>query len=87
MNERRSRQRAKGPGDAAAAQVMGNSTQAWSKYYDLHLDVSEAQAAADAMQTWMQHLLAKQQPVLIDTPAVELRCLPLMAVTLNDCIN
>ena len=58
-----------GPDDAAAAQVMGNSTQAWSKNYDLHFDVREAQAAVDA--TWRQHLLAKQQPVLVEAPAEE----------------
>ena len=60
-----------GPDDAAAAQVMGNSTQAWSKNYDLHFDVREAQAAVDAMQTWRQHLLARQQPVLVEAPAEE----------------
>ena len=37
--DERSRQRVEGPDDAAAAQVMGNSTQAWSKNYDLHFDV------------------------------------------------
>ncbi len=62
VDERRSRQRVEGPDDAAAAQVMGNSTQASSKIYDLHFDVREAQAAVDAMQTWRQHLQAKQQP-------------------------
>ena len=71
VDERRSRQRVEGPDDAAAAQVMGNSTQAWSKNYDLHFDVREAQAAVDAMQTWRQHLLAKQQPVLVEAPAEE----------------
>ena len=62
-----------GPDDAAAAQVMimGNSTQAWSRNYDLHFDVRKAQAAVDAMQTWRQHLLAKQQPVLGEAPAEE----------------
>ena len=60
-----------GPDDAAADQVMGNSTQAWSKNYDLHFDVREAQAAVDAMQTRRQHLLAKQQPVFVEAPAEE----------------
>ena len=60
-----------GPDDAAAAQVMGNSTQAGSKNYDLQFDVREAQAAVDAIQTWRQHLLAKQQPVLVEAPAGE----------------
>ena len=68
VDERRRRQRVEGPDDAAVAQVMGNSTQAWSRNYDLHFantaDVREAQATVDAMQTWRQHLLAKQQPVL-----------------------
>ena len=49
----------------------GNSTQAQSKNYALHFDVREAQAAVDAMQTWTQHLLAKQQPVLVEAPAEE----------------
>lgn len=71
VDERRSRQRVEGPDDAAAAQVMGNSTQAWSRNYDLHFDVREAQAAVDAMQTWRQHLLARQQPVLVEAPAEE----------------
>ena len=53
-----------GPDDADAVQ-------AWSKKYDLHSDVREAQAAVDAMQTWGQHLLAKQQPVLVEAPAEE----------------
>ena len=69
--ERKSGQRVDGPDDAAAAQVMGNSTQAWSKNYDLHFDVREAQAAVDAMRTWRQHLLAKQQPVLVEASAEE----------------
>ena len=43
----------------------------WSKNYDLHFDGREAQAAVDAMQTWWQHLLAKQQPVLVEAPAEE----------------
>ena len=60
-----------GPADAAAAHVMGNSTQAWSKNYDLHVDVREAQAAVHAMQTWRRHLLAKQQPVPVKAPAEE----------------
>ena len=36
-------------------------------------DVREAQAAVNAMamQTWMQHPLAKQQPVLVEVPAEE----------------
>ena len=49
--------------------ARGNSTQAWSKNHDLrrcmHFDVREAQAAVDAMQ----HLLAKQQPVIVEAPA------------------
>ena len=71
VHERRSRQRAEEPHDAAAVQVMGNSTQAWSKNYDMHFDVREAQAAVIAMQTWRQHPLAKQQPVLVEAPAEE----------------
>ena len=71
VDGRRSRQRMEGPDDAAAARVLGNSTQAWSKNYDLHFDVREAQAAVNAMQTWRQHLLAKQQPVLVEAPAEE----------------
>ena len=58
-----------GPDDAATAQVMGDSTQAWSENYDLHFDVREAQAAVDAMQTWRQNLMAKQQPGLVEAPA------------------
>ena len=64
-------QRVEGPDDAAVVQVMGNNTQAWSKNYNLHFDVREAQAAVDAMQTWRQHPLAKQQPVLVEAPAEE----------------
>ena len=50
---------------------MGNSIQACSKNHDLPFNVREAQAAVDAMQTWRQHLLAKQQPVLVTAPAEE----------------
>ena len=70
-DERRSRQRFEGPDDTAAAQVMGNNTQAGSRNYELHFDVREAQAAVDAMQTWRQHLLTKQQPVLVEAPVEE----------------
>ena len=33
--------------------------------------LQQAQAAVDAMQTWRQHLLAKQQPVLVEAPGEE----------------
>ncbi len=71
VDQRRSRQRVEGPLVAAVARVMGNSTQASRQNYDLHSDVREAQAAVDAMQTWRQHLLAKQQAVLVEAPAEE----------------
>ncbi len=86
VDEGRSRQRVEGPDDAAAAQVMSNSTQAWSKNHDLHFDVREAQAAVDAMQTWRQHLLPSSSLSLLrhQLRMVQLKCLPLLAVTLND---
>ena len=89
VDEGRSRQRVEGPDDAAAAQVMSNSTQAWSKNHDLHFDVREAQAAVDAMQTWRQHLLPSSSLSLLrhQLRMLQLECLPLLAVTLNDCIK
>ena len=58
MDERRSLSRVQGPRDADAAMVMGNSTQAWDRYYDLRFQQRNAAAAIDAMSDWRQGMLA-----------------------------
>ena len=59
------------PDDAAAAQVMSNNTQAWSKNHDPRSCGCHALPVHALRQTWRQHLLAKQQPVLVEAPAEE----------------
>ena len=47
-----------GPNDADAAMVMGNSTMAWDRYYDMRFQQRNAAAAVDAMTGWRQGMLA-----------------------------
>ena len=58
MDERRSLNRVQGPNDADAAMVMGNSTNAWDRYYDMRFQQRNAAAAVTAMTGWRQGMLA-----------------------------
>ena len=53
-----------GPVDADAAMVMGNSTQAWDRYYDLRFQQRNAAAAVTAMAPWRANMLG--QPAFIE---------------------
>lgn len=61
VEERRSLDRAAGPADADAAMVMGNSTRAWDRYYDLQFQQRGAAAAVSAMTPWRNDMLGGQQ--------------------------
>ena len=57
-----------GPEDAQAAMTMGNSVQAWTKFYDKHFRQRECQAGIDTMHTWRNQLLAKQTAQVLVPP-------------------
>ena len=61
MDERRSAGRAPGPSDAAAAMIMSNSVQQWDRSYDLKIRKREAQAGANEMLVWKQHMLEQSR--------------------------
>ena len=61
VDERRSAGRAPGPSDAAAAMIMSNSVQQWDRSYDMNIRKREAQAGADAMLVWRQHMLEQSR--------------------------
>lgn len=65
VSERRSEHRVRGPNDAQAARIMMNSVERWEISYNLNrFSDYEIQAAADAMETWREELLALvPQPV------------------------
>lgn len=59
VSERRSLNPVRGPNDAQAARIMMNSVERWEISYNLNRFSSfEMQAAADAMETWREELLA-----------------------------
>ena len=53
----RARGVAPGPSPAAAALVMGNSVQEWSRTYDVHRTRREMQRAIDDMVAWREYML------------------------------
>lgn len=57
MDERRSLARADGPADNESAMIMGNSTRAWDRFYDLRFQQRGAANAVNAMPAWRQGLL------------------------------
>ncbi len=59
VDERRSKEAAKGPTNVQAAQIMGNSESAWDRHYDINFDVRESQAGADAMAEWRREMLQR----------------------------
>ena len=73
VDERRSLNRAQGPADAEAAMVMGNSTRAWVRSYDLRFQRRGAENAVNAMPAWQQDMLASSQslPSPVDAEAIE----------------
>ena len=46
-----------GPEDRDAAMVMGNSTMAWDRAYDMRFQQRNAAAAVTAMSVWRQGML------------------------------
>ena len=50
-----------GPADAGAAMVMGNSTNAWDRYYDMRFQQRNANQAVEAMTGWRQGMLGGMQ--------------------------
>lgn len=57
MDERMSQQRADGPEDSQACQIMGNSVSAWQSHYDLNCSLRESQAAVDSTAVWRRAML------------------------------
>ena len=72
MEERRSLERVAGPADTDAAMVMGNSTRAWDRYYDLRFQQRGAAAAVSAMAPWRSNLLGHQSVDTIVGTGLEL---------------
>ena len=56
--ERRSDDRVQGPSDRGAAMAMGNSQEAWNRYYEVerHFHPKDCQSAVDAMNIWRHEL-------------------------------
>ena len=65
IDERRSKDAGAGPSDAQAAQIMGNSVEAWNRHYDINCSLRESQAAADASQGWREQMLQKNQQEVV----------------------
>lgn len=61
MEERRSKERAPGATDEASAALMGHSTAAWDKAYDLRCGLRESEKAIEGCTVWRQAMLAKCQ--------------------------
>ena len=62
VSERRSDDRVDGPSDRGAAMAMGNSLDAWDRYYEKqrHFHPADCQRAVNAMDTWREGLLKSQ---------------------------
>lgn len=58
VDERRSLARTDGPADTESAMIMGNSTRAWDRFYDLRFQQRGAANAVNAMPAWRQGMLA-----------------------------
>ena len=73
IDERRSKDAAPGPSDAQAAQIMGNSKEAWNRHYDLNCSLRESQAAADATKGWRDQMLLRtpQEIVVLSDSSVD----------------
>jgi len=59
VDERGGKDRAEGPTDKGAAQLMGNSVKQWSQSYDLKFHRREAAEAMEAMAPWREAMLKK----------------------------
>ena len=59
VDERLSLERVEGPENHQAAQVMGNSVDAWNKHYDLACNLRDSQAGVDSTAVWRRNMLAK----------------------------
>lgn len=59
ITERRGEERADGPLDASAAQIMGNCEAQWDRAYDLKFSRREAKKAMKAMPAWREAMLSK----------------------------
>lgn len=53
-----------GPTDAEAAMVMGNSTTAWDRFYDMRFQQRGAASAVAAMTQWRQGMLGHSDDVV-----------------------
>lgn len=58
VDERCSADAVAGPSSKGAARIMGNSVERWAISYDRNLHTREVQAAADAMESWREELIA-----------------------------
>ena len=78
VDERRSDDRVSGPTDRGAAMAMGNSTDAWDRYYEKqrHFHPVDCQRAVNAMDTWREGLL-KSQAAKRGEPACLQACITL----------
>ena len=58
-----SKDKAPGPENKQACQVMGNSEEAWEKFYDTNFSVRECQLGVDATASeWREAMLQKGAP-------------------------
>ena len=62
--ERRSDDRVQGPSDRGAAMAMGNSQEAWDRYYEVerHFHPKDCQTAVDEMITWRHNVSSTPSP-------------------------
>lgn len=51
--------RAEGPENSQACQIMGNSEQAWQKFYDLKFSMRESQVGVDSTAAWRDAMLER----------------------------
>lgn len=66
--ERRSRTAVEGPDDAGAAMIMGHSVRQWDLTYDRNFELTQAQAAVDAMAQWRANVLAAPKAGPVQAP-------------------
>ena len=64
MDERLSLERADGPEDSQACQVMGNSVSAWQKHYDVNCTIRGTQAGVDQTAVWRTAMLERSAVVV-----------------------
>lgn len=71
VDERMSLDRADGPDNSQACQIMGNSVQAWQKSYDLNFSMRESQAGVDSTASWRRAMLEKGSQVVCEFESVD----------------